>query len=244
MAKKPAKEADEKLAAPEKKTRKQRAAPPAVPVADPPAAEAKKAETKTKKPAEKKAKQKKKHRQLTQAEWRKIRMEYVKGKTTFAKLAEKYPISASTIRKRASLERWTKKRNKLDTKVEQKTIERVAEARARELEKLAAISDRVDDILDAVVDAVGKLTVRKHDDMRGLESLTKAVQISLQTKRDLFNLPNETDRAKIESLREKAKLDRQRYEDEKAEKAKMAQAAANTMIRVVIEGEGGGALDE
>lgn len=217
MAKKPAKEADEKLAAPGKKKA-------------------------TKKPAE--AKKRKTPKQLTPAEWRKIRIEYVKGKTTFAKLAEKYNVSSSNIRKRASLEHWTKKRSNLDAKVEQKTIERVAEARARELEKLAAISDRVDDILDAVVDAVGKLTVRKHDDMRGLESLTKAVQISLQTKRDLYSLPNETDRAKIESLREKAKLDRQRYEDEKAEKAKMAQAAANTMIRVVIEGEGGGALDE
>lgn len=252
MARKPAKEADEKLAAPEKKTRKQRAAPApaaqvadkAVPQTDPPAAEEKKAEQKTKKPAAKKAKQKKQHRQLTQAEWRKVRMEYVKGKTTHAQLAKKYNISESTLYKRASLERWTQKKKKLDRKVEEKTLERVAEARARELEKLAAISDRVDDILDAVVDAVGKLTVRKHDDMRGLESLTKAVQISLQTKRDLYSLPNETDRAKIESLREKAKLDRQRYEDEKAEKAKMAQAAANTMIRVVIEGEGGGALDE
>lgn len=218
MAKKPAKEADEKLAAPGKKKA-------------------------TKKPAE--AKKRKTPKQLTPAEWRKIRIEYVKGKTTFARLAEKYNVSSSNIRKRASLEHWTKKRSNLDAKVEQKTIERVADARARELEKLAAISDRVDDILDAVVEAVGRLTVRKHDDMRGLESLTKAVQISLQTKRDLYNLPNETERAKIESLREKAKLDRQRYEDEKAEKAKMAQAAENTMIRVVIEGDnGGGALDE
>ena len=193
-------------------------------------------------PAEE-TKKRKPHKQLTPAEWRKIRLEYVKGKTTFAKLAEKYGVSSSNIRKRASLEHWTKKRSKLDAKVEQKAVERIAEARARELEKLAAISDRVDDILDAVVDAVGQLKVRRHDDMRGLESLTKAVQISLQTKRDLYNLPNETDRAKIESLREKAKLDRQKYEDEKAEKAKLAEAAGNTMIRVVIEGEGG-ALDE
>lgn len=226
MAKKPAKEADVKLAAPGKQKRTAKKPAEAAP--------------RKKKPPEKKPK-----RQLTPAEWRKIRMEYVKGKTTFAKLAEKYQLAAGTIRKRASLEGWTKKRRNLDTKVEQKTIERVAEARARELEKLATISDRVDDILDAVVDAVGKLTVRRHDDMRGLESLTKAVQISLQTKRDLYNLPNETDRAKIESLREKAKLDRQRYEDEKAEKARMAKAAENTMIRVVIEGDsGGGALDE
>lgn len=258
MARKPAKEADEKLAAPEKKTRKQRAAPAQAAVEDKAKKIGKKPDETSKKPPgnkpkvekngknfrEKPAKKPEKRKPLTDAEWRKIRMEYVKGKTTFAKLAEKYHISAGYIRKKASLERWSEKKRKLETKVEQKTIERVAEARARELEKLAAISDRVDDILDAVVDAVGKLTVRKHDDMRGLESLTKAVQISLQTKRDLYSLPNETDRAKIESLREKAKLDRQRYEDEKAEKAKMAQVAANTMIRVVIEGEGGGALDE
>ena len=241
MAKKPAKEADDKLAAPEKEKRTR-----------------KKPEETSKKPPGKKpkvektgknfqakpAKEPEKRKPLTTAEWRKIRMEYVKGKTTFAKLAEKYHISAGYIRKKASLERWSEKKLKLETKVEQKTIERVAEARARELEKLAAISDRVDDILDAVVEAVGSLPVRKHDDMRGLESLTKAVQISLQTKRDLYNLPNETDRAKIESLREKARLDRQKYEDEKAEKAKMAQAAADTMIRVVIDGGEGGALDE
>ena len=248
MAKKPATEAAE-LAAPEKKrtkkktekiTGKQPQKKPNVEKND------KNFQAKPATPAEKQAEEPKKrkpHKQLTPAEWRKIRMEYVKGKTTFAKLAEKYGVSSSNIRKRASLEHWTKKRSKLDAKVEQKAVERIAEARARELEKLAAISDRVDDILDAVVDAVGKLTVRRHEDMRGLESLTKAVQISLQTKRDLYNLPNETDRAKIEALREKAKLDRQKYEDEKAEKAKMAEAAGNTMIRVVIEGEGG-ALDE
>ena len=262
MAKKPAKEADVKLAAPEVKkqsrknpadvTKKQPEKKPNVVKTgknyqdhpkDNQAAVKQKARAPAEPPTEE-PKKRKPHRQLTPAEWRKIRMEYVKGKTTFAKLAEKYNVSASNIRKRASSERWTAKRRKLDAKVEQKTVERIAEARARELEKLAAISDRVDDILDAVVDAVGRLTVRKHDDMRGLESLTKAVQISLQTKRDLYNLPNETDRAKIEALREKAALDRQRYEDEKAEKAKLAQAAADTMIRVVIEGEGGGALDE
>ena len=228
MAKKPAKEAVE-LAAPvvEKTPAKRK---------------------KTKQPAarapDKKALEKKPRRkQLTTAEWRKIRMEYVKGKTTFAKLAEKYQLTAGHIRKRASLEGWSKKKRDLDTKTEQKTIERVSDARARELERLAGISEQVDDFLDAAVAAIGQVPLKKYDEMRGIESLTKAIQIAVQTKRDLYNIPNEADRAKIESLREKARLDRQRYEDEKAEKAKMAQAVADTMIRVVIEGEGG-ALDE
>ena len=240
MAKKPAKEAVE-LAAPERK--KQTRKKPAPPVTEPARKKRGRPTKAEKAEQERKIREAQKHRQLTTAEWRKIRTEYMKGRTTYAKLAEKYSVSASMIRKRASSERWKERKNKLDTKVEQKTVERIADARARELERLAEISDKVDAFLDAAVDAVGAIQIKKHEDMRGLESLTKAVQIAVQTKRDLYNIPNEADRAKIESLREKAKLDRQRYEDEKAEKAKLAQAAENTMIRVVIEGEGG-ALDE
>ena len=240
MAKKPAKEAVE-LAAPEKKKRTTK--PPERPVTEPARKKRGRPTKAEKAEQERKIREAQMHRQLTTAEWRKIRTEYIKGKTTYKKLSEKYSISASVIRKRASSERWTQRKNQLDTKVEQKTVERVAEARARELEKLAAIQEKVDDFLDAAVEAIGQVPLKKYDEMRGIESLTKAIQIAVQTKRDLYNIPNEADRAKIESLREKAKLDRQRYEDEKAEKAKMAQAAENTMIRVVIEGEGG-ALDE
>jgi len=229
MAKKPAKEAVE-LAAPvmEKPARKKKAKQPAARAPD------------QKKEPEKKPRRK----PLTTAEWRKIRMEYVKGKTTFAKLAEKYHLTAGHIRKRASLEGWSKKKRDLDTKTEQKTIERVSDARARELERLVMISERVDDFLDETVKAFGQIKPRKYDELRGVESLTKAIQIAVQTKRDLYNLPNEADRAKIESLREKSRLDRERYEAEKAEKARMAAEAQNTMIRVVIEGGDGEALDE
>ena len=241
MAKKPAKEAVE-LAAPaeKKRTRKKPAETSMKAPAKKPKTE-KKGKNFQAKPAEEK--KKRNYNQLPQEQWRKIRLDYVKGKMTLAKLAEKYNVPQSTIRKHASSERWKKKRNTLDTKVEQKTIERMADARARELEKLAAIQDKVDDFLDAAVAAIGQVPLKKYDEMRGIESLTKAIQIAVQTKRDLYNIPNEADRAKIESLREKARLDRQRYEDEKAEKAKLAQAVADTMIRVVIEGEGG-ALDE
>lgn len=236
MPKKPAKEADKKLAAPEAKKPKAKAAAPPKKRGRP---------TKAEKAAEEKRIQEaRKHRELTTAEWRKIRMEYVRGKTTFAKLAEKYSLSAGYIRKKASLERWSEKKRKLDAKTEQKTIERVADARARELAKLMEIQDELDDVLDLTVRAFSELKPRKYDDARGLESLTKAINTAVQTKRDLYNLPNETDKAKIESLREKARLDRQRYEDEKAEKARMAAEAENTMIRVIVQGESGAPLDE
>jgi len=173
---------------------------------------------------------------LTTAEWRKIRIEYVKGKTTYRKLAEKYGVAAGTIRKRASKEAWGKRKRKLDTSVEQKVLERVCDARAREFELIAAVNDRMDEVLGNLVKFISDQPPQKYDDLRGVESLTKAIAQVVQTKRDLYNVPTEIDRAKIETLRDKQKLDREKYAAEQAEKAANRAAAENTMIRVVIEG--------
>lgn len=189
---------------------------------------------------------------LTTADWRKIRMEYVKGKTTYRQLAEKYGIGESTIRKRASKEGWRKKRNDLDTKVEQKALERVCDARAKEFELIAQVNDRMDDVLDHLLDFIGKQPAQKYDDLRGVESLTKAIAQVVETKRNLYNIPSEIEKANIAAKNEMNKLNRQRfnferkkYRDEQAEKAAMKQAIESTMIKVVVEGsEDGEPLDE
>ena len=184
-------------------------------------------------------KKEKRREPLTTAEWRKIRIEYVKGKTTYKKLAEKYGVSASTIRKRASNEGWRKRKNKLDTKVEQKVLARVCDARAQEFELIAKVNDDMSAVLENLVKFVGDQTPKGFDDLRGVESLTKAIAQVVQTKRDLYNVPSEIDRAKIEVLRDKAKLDREKFAEEQAEKAASKAAAENTVIRVVIENDDG-----
>ena len=61
----------------------------------------------------------------------------------------------------------------------------------------------------------------------------------------LYNVPTEIDRAKIEALRDKTKLEREKFAEEQAEKAASKAAAENTMIRITIEGtEEDVALDE
>ena len=173
---------------------------------------------------------------LTTAEWRRIRLEYVKGKTTYRQLAEKYHVSANTIRHRAANEAWKKKKNQLDTKVEQKALERACDARAREFALIAAVNDRMDAVLNNLVDFIEQQPPKRYDELRGVESLTKAIAQVVQTKRDLYNVPTEIDRAKIEALREKAKLEREKFAEEQAEKAASKAAAENTMIRITIEG--------
>jgi hypothetical protein len=189
---------------------------------------------------------------ISAAQWRKMRIEYVKGNTTYKQLAEKYGITASYIRKRAAKEGWGKKRRNLDAKVEQKVLERVCDARAREFELIAQVNDRMDAVLDNLLKFIKDQPPKKYDDLRGVESLTKAIAQVVETKRDLYNVPTEVDKARIEALRDKQKLDRERYklekqrfQQEQAEKAAAKQLADSTMIRVVIEGdEDGGPVDE
>lgn len=170
-------------------------------------------------------------------------MEYVKGKTTYRKLSEKHGIAESTIRKRASKEGWRKKKNKLDTEVEQKALARICDARAQEFAQLAMINDQMSSVLDNLVRFVQQQPERLIKDLKGVESLTKAISTVVQTKRDLYNLPNEVDKAKIETLREKSRLEREKFAEEQAEKAASRTAAASTVFQVIVEGEEA-ALDE
>ena len=189
---------------------------------------------------------------LTTAEWRKIRLEYVKGKTTYKKLAEKYGVGESTIRKRAAKEGWRKKKNELDTKVEQKAIERMCDARAKEFELIAQVNDQMSDVLNNILAFIKEQPPKKYDQLRVVENLANAIAKVVETKRDLYNVPNEIEKANIAAKNEANKLNRQRfnfekkkYRQEQAEKAAMQQAIENTTIRVVIEGqEGGEPLDE
>ena len=189
---------------------------------------------------------------LSAAQWRKMRIEYVKGNTTYKKLAEKYGVSQSTIRKRASNEGWREKRNKLDTKVEQKVLERVCDARAEEFMLIAHVNDQMDLVLDNLLAFVEAQPPKKYDDLRGVESLSKAIAQVVETKRNLYNVPTEVDKERIKALREKAKLDRARfklekkkYDDEQAERAAAKAMVENSIIRVIVEGdEDGEPMDE
>lgn len=196
------------------------------------------------KPQKADQKPKKQHIQRTDAEWRKIKLEYVAGKTTLQKLAQKYQVSESTIRKKASSQGWKKRKRQVGTKLEQKAIERLCDARAREFETIASVNDRMGDVLDYLLEFIAEQPPTKYDDLRGVESLTKAIAQVVMVKRDLYNMPSEEQKAKIEALREKSKLEREKWKDEKAQREAGLKEAQNTVFKVVIEGDTGGkALD-
>lgn len=189
------------------------------------------------KPQKADQKQKKQHIQRTDAEWRKIRLEYVAGKTTLQKLAQKYQVSESTIRKKASSQGWKKRKRQVGTKMEQKAIERLCDARAKEFETIASVNDRMGDVLDCLLEFIAEQPPTKYDDLRGVESLTKAIAQVVMVKRDLYNMPSEEQKAKIEALREKSKLEREKWKDEKAQRAAEQKTEGNAILNIHFEGD-------
>ena len=75
------------------------------------------------------------------ADWAKIKAEYIRGGTSYRKLAEKYGVSFSVMRKRAASEKWTDLRNKKGTKRDTEIVDKFASQEAKKAVDLADIAE-------------------------------------------------------------------------------------------------------
>ena len=90
-------------------------------------------------------------------DWKKIKAEYIAGGTSYRKLAEKYGVSFSTLRKVAAKENWTDLRNKCSTKRDTKIIEKLSDKSA---DKLSRVLDITDKLLDKLEQAISELDIQ------------------------------------------------------------------------------------
>ena len=77
------------------------------------------------------------------ADWNKIRNDYINGGGSYAELAEKYNVSASTLEKRACKEGWRKAKIEQSKEIAEKTQEKTAEKIADAESEIAAIRSRL-----------------------------------------------------------------------------------------------------
>jgi len=59
--------------------------------------------------------------------WQKVKNEYLRGGISQRDLARKYGISFNTLKDRANKEKWNGERNRITTKTQQKTAEKVSD---------------------------------------------------------------------------------------------------------------------
>ena len=151
------------------------------------------------------------------AQWGRIRQSYMAGKS-YKELSEKYGVSIKTIQNRASKEGWVKEKGKIKEEIGEKIHARVVRVRVEELEKLIEANGKLIDTLVTLTDRAADerqtnmMMFDKAGSMKNVESLAKAIQVAVQTQRDLFRLPtlDQDFRKKAEAQRKreiKAKLD-------------------------------------
>lgn len=85
-------------------------------------------------------------------DWKRIKAEYIAGGTSYRKLAEKYNVSQSTLRKVAAKEQWTELRNNVRTKADAKSVEILSEKSAKIDDKYFRLVDKLFDRAEEVID--------------------------------------------------------------------------------------------
>ena len=151
------------------------------------------------------------------APWGRIRQGYMAGRS-YKELSEKYGVSVKTIQNRASNEGWTKEKGKIREEVGEKIHARVVRVRVQELEKLMDANGKLIDTLvtlteqAADIEKTNSMMFDKAGSMKNVESLAKAIQVAVQTQRDLFKLPTLD-----QDMRKKAEAQRKREAKAKME---------------------------
>ena len=161
-------------------------------------------------------------------QWWRIKAAYLKGDMSLSQLAKKYNVGLSTLKTHASNEGWKKERDQINTEASQAVRARAREEREKQLLQLITAQE---DTMEALVKLAAKakknpeLLIDDKGTMRNAESLTKAIQTAVQTQRDLHKLPTlDQDMAKKaeaqrkREAKEKANLDREKFEFTKKQK--------------------------
>ena len=101
-------------------------------------------------------------------DWKRIKTEYIAGGTSYRKLAEKYDVSFSTLRKVAAKEKWTELRNKAGAKTDTKLVDTVSDHEADRAIKIFDVTDKLLDKISTIIDTV--------KDTQGIKHLSSALK--------------------------------------------------------------------
>lgn len=133
-------------------------------------------------------------------DWKRIKAEYIAGGTSYRKLAEKYNVSPSTLRKVAAKEQWTELRNKTRTIMDSKISESVGE---KEADKAVNIIDVADKLLGKISELMDAIPL----DTQSMKHLTSALKDLKEIKGFKSDADMREQEARIRNLQRQAEAD-------------------------------------
>ena len=133
-------------------------------------------------------------------DFKKIKAEYIRGGVSYRKLADKYGVSFSSIRRRAEKENWTDLRTQAEQKSSTKIVESVASQEAKRVDAIQSIADK---LLQHITDNIDILATNA--------TSCKDITVAIKNLRDIKGYKSDLDMqeqiARIEKLRKDATKD-------------------------------------
>ena len=138
-------------------------------------------------------------------DWNKLKAEYIKGGTSYRKLAEKHKANLSVLKRIAKEEDWVGLREQCKAKAATKIVEIESDRQAERMKRLLTVSDM---LLDAVEDAVSKFRAEELIlDRTALKSLSGTIKDIKDIQSLKTSLDIEEQKARIASLKKQAEAD-------------------------------------
>lgn len=135
-------------------------------------------------------------------DWTKLKAEYIKGGTSYRKLAEKYSVPFGTLRNVAAKEKWRELRDKTRLKTDTKLTDAVSK---EQTDRLVRIHKVADDLLKQIELIVSDF---KSADLVMDKQCLKQITGALKDIKDIQSLKSPLDieeqKARIENLRKQA----------------------------------------
>ncbi len=185
---------------------------------------------------------------MAEADWERIKAEYLSGNVSCRELAEKYHLSPNVVSKKATKDGWKNERRKTGEIVAKKTISRVARARADAAVKGLDLTKYTMDIWADNLKTLNETIKSTPEYMLSNPSFASGIANGLKTTYELLLKVSgqaDSDR-KLELERQKLELEKQKFELEKkkwaAEEERLKVASASDYAWVITE-EGDGDAD-
>lgn len=168
---------------------------------------------------------------MEKRDWAAIKSEYVTGRESLQKLADKHKIPLRTIKDRCKKEKWVEGRNDFRAGVVQKTAQKVMKKEAKRLAKLRGVAEQMADLIAADVERLERMRSRSgiltKDDIQMLKDLSITLKNVADIMRDVYDIPN---------IREKLLIDK--YKDyKKAAKEAEQNEGGVIMLSEILEEE-------
>lgn len=135
---------------------------------------------------------------MAEVNWKKIKAEYIRGGTSYRKLAEKYSVPYATLARTARIEKWCEQKNQSDIKANTIITDSIAEENASKALKIYDVADK---LLDKILFNI------ENSDFLGSQEI-KQYTSAIKDIKDIKGVKSDIDlkeqNARIDKLRKEA----------------------------------------